>query len=219
LAANAVPLPQPRVWRDPLRAPAAFRGLAALPDWLQRCAVSVVKFKQKQAGRPLMIVATALALLVLVLLVHKGLLGVMPWEARLTSLPNIVRGPGDHAIEPNAIRVVDGDTIVAHGRTVRLVGFDAPESDLLARCARERELSERATAKLSTLIAGGGLELRLVACACPAGTEGTRYCNHGRACGVLTAQGKDVGATLIQEGLARPYICGSTSCPRRDLWC
>ncbi len=32
-------------------------------------------------------------------------------------------------------------------------------------------------------------------------------CNYGRACGVLTAAGKDVGAILISErGLARRYV-------------
>ena len=31
-------------------------------------------------------------------------------------------------------------------------------------------------------------------------------CNHGRARGMLTAGGRDVGATLISEGLAKPYV-------------
>jgi endonuclease YncB( thermonuclease family) len=111
----------------------------------------------------------------------------MPWEkSRPGPLPQIVRGGAYKGISPDAITVIDGDTIVASGRKVRLVGFDAPESGLLAQCPRERDLSERATARLKTFIAGGGLELRLVPCACPPGSEGTRYCNHGRACGVLT---------------------------------
>jgi endonuclease YncB( thermonuclease family) len=52
----------------------------------------------------------------------------------------------------------------------------------------------------------------------PVSTEGMRECNYGRACGVLTAHGRDVGATMIQEGIARPYVCGATSCPRRASW-
>jgi endonuclease YncB( thermonuclease family) len=36
-------------------------------------------------------------------------------------------------IEPGAIQVIDGDTIRAHGLTVRLVGFDAPETGFRAR--------------------------------------------------------------------------------------
>jgi endonuclease YncB( thermonuclease family) len=112
---------------------------------------------------------------------------------------------------------VDGDTIRARGRIIRLVGFDARESD--DRCTNERELAGQATARLLDLVAKGGLDLRLVRCACPPGTEGMRECNFGRACGTLTAHGRDVGATLVAEGLVRPYICGATSCPRRQPWC
>jgi len=100
---------------------------------------------------------------------------------------------------------------------VRIVGFDAPESD--GRCTREPELAGRATARLRERLAGGGLELKLVRCACPPGTEGMRECNYGRACGTLKAGGQDVGTTLIGEGVARPYICGATLCPRRQPWC
>ena len=65
-------------------------------------------------------------------------------------------------INPFEITVIDGDTIRARGRTIRLVGFDAPEAGSQAKCAREREIGARAATQLKTLIAGGGLELRLV---------------------------------------------------------
>jgi hypothetical protein len=68
-------------------------------------------------------------------------------------------------------------------------------------------------------VAAGGLRLERVACACRPGTEGSRACNHGRRCGLLTAEGRDVGAILISEGLARRYECGGTSCPSRAGWC
>jgi len=58
---------------------------------------------------------------------------------------------------------------------------------------------------LKALIAPGAFELRSVPCACPPGVEATRYCNHGRACGLLIASGRDVGSTMIQERLARPW--------------
>jgi endonuclease YncB( thermonuclease family) len=70
-------------------------------------------------------------------------------------------------IEPGAIEVVDGDTIRAGGRTVRLVGFDTPETGSRARCESERMLAAAASTRLRQLIAGGGLDLEPVACSCP----------------------------------------------------
>jgi endonuclease YncB( thermonuclease family) len=121
-------------------------------------------------------------------------------------------------IEPSQIEVVDGDTIRVAGETFRLVGFDAPET-YRAQCPSERHLGNRATFRLRQLVAGGGLDLERVACACPTGTEGTPRCNYGRSCGVLRARGQDVGAVLIAEGLARVYVCGRRSCPKREAWC
>jgi endonuclease YncB( thermonuclease family) len=126
---------------------------------------------------------------------------------------------GSDAINPTEITVLDGDTIRARGRTIRLVGFDAPEAGSRAQRRRERELGDRATAQLKVLIAGGGLALRLMPCPCPAGTEGTPECNHGHACGQLGSYGRDIGALMIQYVLARPYTCGTTSCPPRPSWC
>ena len=63
-------------------------------------------------------------------------------------------------------------------------------------------------------------ELSLVECACAAGTQGTDRCNFGRSCGVLRVDGRDVGDILIAEGLAAPFQCGRTSCPRLPRpWC
>ena len=60
--------------------------------------------------------------------------------------------------------------------------------------------------QLQVLVAGGGLELKLMPCACPAGTEGTPDCNYGRACGHLRSYARDVGGMMIQYVLARPYV-------------
>jgi endonuclease YncB( thermonuclease family) len=81
------------------------------------------------------------------------------------------------------------------------------------------EIAGRATLRLRDLVNGGDLDLTLVRCSCAKGTEGTKRCNYGRACGVLTAKGKDVGATLIDEGLARLFVCGLDRCPKRQPWC
>jgi endonuclease YncB( thermonuclease family) len=117
------------------------------------------------------------------------------------------------------VQVVDGDTVRVRGQVYRLVGFDAPESGSQARCAAERSLAERATARLRQLVARGSLHFEPVACSCPAGTEGTRRCNYGRLCATLAVDGRDVGAIMIAEGLARRYVCGGTRCPPRQAWC
>jgi endonuclease YncB( thermonuclease family) len=136
----------------------------------------------------------------------------------LTLLATVAAGLAE-PIAPGAIDVIDGNTIRAFGRSVRLVGFDASESGLRARCESERTLAAKATFRLRQLVSVGGLDLELIPCSCRPGTEGTPRCNYGRACGILTAAGRDVGEILISEGLARRYVCGRTSCPRRETWC
>jgi len=122
-------------------------------------------------------------------------------------------------IEPRQIDVMDGDTIRVNDTVYRLVGFDTPEAGFRAKCERERTVGHAATQRLRQLIAGGGLDLTRIRCSCPPGTEGSQRCNFGRFCGTLTARGKDVGDILIGEKLARPYVCDSTRCPRREGWC
>jgi endonuclease YncB( thermonuclease family) len=117
------------------------------------------------------------------------------------------------------IEVVDGDTVRHEGFTYRLVGFDTPERGDRARCDDERQRAERATLRLRSLISTGNPRLTRVACACRPGEEGTRNCNYGRLCGSLSIDGRDVGNILIGEGLAHPYVCSGTSCPRRHPWC
>lgn len=120
------------------------------------------------------------------------------------------------------IRVIDGDTVDIRGQTanVRLVGFNTPETRS-PQCNAEYKIGLRATARLRGLIQNAQtLEFERVACACRPGTEGTRKCNYGRQCGVLKANGTDVGRILISEGLAVRYVCGRTSCPPRPgNWC
>jgi endonuclease YncB( thermonuclease family) len=118
------------------------------------------------------------------------------------------------------IYVLDGNTIDMHGQRIRLMGFDAPEEGQRAQCAGERALAARTAARLRQIIQRGGkIDLQMVACACPPGSEGTQQCNNGWQCGRLTVDGKDVGAVLVAESLAHTLVCGQYSCPKRTSWC
>jgi micrococcal nuclease len=124
-------------------------------------------------------------------------------------------------IDPADVTVIDGDTIAVYHMqpNVRLVGFNAPESSN-ALCEAERQLGIRATQRLLELVRAGALDFHYVECSCPPGKQGTRFCNYGRDCGTLKSNGRDVGAILIAEGLAVPFKCGATSCPKTPRpWC
>lgn len=118
--------------------------------------------------------------------------------------------------------ITDGDTIKLSGRAkgTRLVGFNTPET-YKPRCDAEQALGRKATSRLKQLVSEAEtVDLQLVACACQEGTQGTDACNFGRSCGVLKVDGVDVARTLIKEGLAVPYVCGTTSCPKPPRpWC
>ena len=87
-------------------------------------------------------------------------------------------------------------------------------------CPAERELGDKATRRVRDLVQSSQLDFEFVACSCAPGTEGTPYCNYGRRCGTLKADGEDVGAILIRENLAVPFVCGLTRCPRTPKpWC
>jgi endonuclease YncB( thermonuclease family) len=127
------------------------------------------------------------------------------------------------SIKPSDIRVIDGDTIQVWNRSpnVRLVGFDAPETSH-SDCDGERQLSLKATERLREIIRAGQLTFGYVRCSCPESKIGTHWCNYGRNCGTLKANGRDVGHILIKEGLAVPFKCGATSCPKKShpsVWC
>lgn len=125
------------------------------------------------------------------------------------------------SISMRAITVVDGDTIrvAGYANAIRLVGFNTPET-AEPECANERQLGKRASARLKKLVTTPNVKFQRVPCACNPGTEGTKACNHGRSCGILLVDGRNVGDLLIREGLAVPFKCGKTSCPPTPRpWC
>lgn len=104
------------------------------------------------------------------------------------------------------IRIIDGDTLEDMGAdiTYRLVNIDTPETGSRARCTAERNLGNRATQAARALISQARrLEFR------PTG----RTDRYGRTIAYVVVDGRDMGETLIADGLARPWR------GRREPWC
>lgn len=114
-----------------------------------------------------------------------------------------------------SVSVTDGDTVHDNrrNRDYRLAGIDAPET-ARAKCLAERELGERAAARLAEI-----LEAAEAVTAEPAwdprGLRKWPVDGFGRRIAVVRADGVDVGAVLLAEGLALPYK-GSGA---RPDWC
>jgi len=102
--------------------------------------------------------------------------------------------------------VYDGDTVElkcgGESRTTRLVGFDTPETTEPG-CAEEAALGRQATLRLRELVASGPVTL-----------DGVGRDKYGRLLATLSVNGRDVGETLIEAGLAVAYRGGS-----RVNWC
>jgi endonuclease YncB( thermonuclease family) len=132
----------------------------------------------------------------------------------------VVSSSGAEPLKPADIGVIDAATIDVRGKAIRLIDFDVPELGAGAHCAIERMLAPRAASRLRQIIRNADdIDLKVVECSCPPGAEGTRACNHGRSCGYLTVDGRDVGDVLIAENLAHLYVCGRSSCPTPVPWC
>jgi endonuclease YncB( thermonuclease family) len=104
------------------------------------------------------------------------------------------------------MRVIDGDTIedMREDVTYRVVNIDTPETGPRARCDAERALGDRATLAARSLVAQARrLEFR------PTG----RIDRYGRTIAFVLIDGRDMGETLIADGLARPWR------GRREPWC
>lgn len=104
------------------------------------------------------------------------------------------------------VQVIDGDTIqdLRTQTTYRIVNIDTPEAGRNARCAAERRLAARATARTRALISA----------AHEVSTEPVgRIDTYGRTIARVLIDGRDLGEALIAEGLARPWR------GRRQPWC
>ncbi|MBI5886047.1 MAG: thermonuclease family protein [Deltaproteobacteria bacterium] len=107
-----------------------------------------------------------------------------------------------HAAEPSSARVawvVDGDTaVLANGERVRYLGIDAPE--------RGEPFYDEAKARNKALVKSR--VIRLEVC------KETPRDKYGRLLAYVYADGVDVGATLLGEGLARPLVIPPCGLPK-----
>lgn len=113
-----------------------------------------------------------------------------------------------------SVSVTDGDTLHddRRNRDYRLYGIDAPET-VRAKCPAERELGERAAARLAELLAAATVTAEPAWD--PRGLRKWPVDGFGRRIAVIRADGTDVSAVLLSEGLALPYK-GSGA---RPDWC
>ncbi len=107
-------------------------------------------------------------------------------------------------VDPRLLSVVDGDTVRLAGATIRLTGFDAPET-YRAQCDAELVQGEAATARLRQLInRATAAELAYL----------SRHDVYGRDLVRLTLDGRNVADTMVGDGFARRYGGG-----QRRPWC
>ncbi|MEO8547700.1 MAG: thermonuclease family protein [Sphingomicrobium sp.] len=99
--------------------------------------------------------------------------------------------------------VVDGDTIWLGGEKIRVADIDAPETHP-PRCAYEAQLGDQATRRLRQLLNNGAVSLQAI------DRDRDKY---GRKLRIVLVDGRSVGDTLVDEGLARWYAGG------RRPWC
>jgi endonuclease YncB( thermonuclease family) len=99
--------------------------------------------------------------------------------------------------------VVDGDTFWIGGTKIRIAEFDTPELSP-PRCDYERQLGLKAKNRLQALLNAGPFTLASI---------DRDEDNYGRTLRVVQRDGVSIGDTLINEGLARPWI------GHRDPWC
>lgn len=126
--------------------------------------------------------------------------------AQLTLSPPSMQSAAQEPSASIRLRVIDGDTVEVRetGERIRLENIDTPETGDRARCAGERQAGELATAEARRLIGQADrISIR----------RSGRTDRYGRTIGWIALDGRDLGAMLIEAGLARPWR------GRRQPWC
>jgi endonuclease YncB( thermonuclease family) len=117
--------------------------------------------------------------------------------------------PRAETLDGRAAVILDGDTVAFGPERVRIINIEAPgisEPD----CEREEIFALRSRQRLAELIRSG-----------PVTIERTGRDNLGRTLArLILADGRDVAAVLVEEGLAVPWYEGAEAREaRRRYWC
>lgn len=112
-------------------------------------------------------------------------------------------------VPPDALAVVDGDTVRLEGRRLRLMDIDAPETHG-AHCRAERRAGARAAARLAAILDGRAVLV----------VQAGRSDPYGRPLVRLALPEGDAGQILLAEGLALPWRPGAAAHAARVAhWC
>lgn len=96
-----------------------------------------------------------------------------------------------------AVTVIDGDTLDYRGERIRIADINTPETGKPA-CASEAALGAEATRRMEELVAAGPFTLSPA----PDGRDEDVY---GRKLRIAARDGRSLGATLVDEGLAHQW--------------
>ena len=123
-------------------------------------------------------------------------------------LSNALAPAARGASEPSgdSFYAIDGDTLVNRrtGQRYRLSNVDTPETGDRARCGAERTLGQHAARRTRALVRSATrVDIRALG----------RNDSYGRSVAYILIDGRDLGETLIAEGLARAWT------GRRLPWC
>jgi len=103
--------------------------------------------------------------------------------------------------------VTDGDTVTIAGERIRIANIDTPEIHE-AQCDAELRLGKVAARRLAELLKSGQIDVQV-----GDPETGRTKDRFGRTLATISVNGRDVGETLIDEGLARPWE------GKRRSWC
>lgn len=126
------------------------------------------------------------------------------YDRRIPAAPVVRASFGYCAGRTGTNCVVDGDTFILEGQSIRLAPIDAPEIGG-ARCPEERRRGEAAEKRLHALLNSGSVQLTI-----SGDRDRDRF---GRLLRDAEVNGVSVSAQLIAEGHARPWGGG------KQPWC